>query len=141
VKITVDTNVLVRVLLNDDAAQADAARRLLSRAELIAIPLPVLCELVWVLRRLYRRPIADVLTALEAVLRTERVVVDAAAVEAGLDVLRRGGDFADGVAAHTGAALGGTIFASFDVNAVRIRLAQGDAAADPSSLVEAHSRM
>lgn len=140
-RITVDTNVLVRVLLNDDAAQADSARRLLDRAELIAIPLPVLCELVWVLRRLYRRPVADVLTAVEAVLRTERVVVDAPAVEAGLEALRRGGDFADGVAAHTGAALGGTVFASFDVNAVRLRLAQGGAAADPASLVETPTRM
>ena len=31
--------------------QARAASALLEQAELVAIPLPVLCELVWVLRR------------------------------------------------------------------------------------------
>ena len=45
-KVTVDTNVLVRALVQDDPEQAKAAIALLERAELIAIPVPVLCELV-----------------------------------------------------------------------------------------------
>ena len=45
-RITADTNVLVRVLVHDDPDQARAAMDLLSRAELVAVPLPVLCELV-----------------------------------------------------------------------------------------------
>ena len=50
-KITADTNVLVRALVQDEPEQARAASALLEQAELVAIPLPVLCELVWVLRR------------------------------------------------------------------------------------------
>ena len=53
-KITADTNVLVRALVQDDPEQSRAACTVLEKAELIAIPLPVLCELVWVLRRVYR---------------------------------------------------------------------------------------
>ena len=45
-KITADTNVLVRALVQDDPEQARAASALLEQAELVAIPLPVLCELV-----------------------------------------------------------------------------------------------
>ncbi|MBM5785402.1 MAG: type II toxin-antitoxin system VapC family toxin, partial [Cyanobacteria bacterium K_DeepCast_35m_m1_288] len=41
----------MRVLVQDDPEQARAAMDLLHRAELVAVPLPVLCELVWVLRR------------------------------------------------------------------------------------------
>ena len=50
-RITADTNVLVRALVQDDPEQAKAATDLLESEELIAIPVPVLCELVWVLRR------------------------------------------------------------------------------------------
>ena len=50
-KITADTNVLVRALVQDDPEQAKSASALLEQAELMAVPLPVLCELVWVLRR------------------------------------------------------------------------------------------
>jgi predicted nucleic acid-binding protein len=42
VKVTADTNVLVRALVQDDPEQAKAATDLLERAELIAIPVPVL---------------------------------------------------------------------------------------------------
>lgn len=51
--ITAATNVLVRAVMRDDPAQGSAAARLLSDAELIPVPLPCLCELVWVLRRVY----------------------------------------------------------------------------------------
>lgn len=42
-KIAVDTNVLVRAVMRDDAAQARAAAEALTGAELIAIALPCLC--------------------------------------------------------------------------------------------------
>ena len=41
-KITADTNGLVRALGQDDLEQARAASALLEQAELVAIPLPVL---------------------------------------------------------------------------------------------------
>lgn len=51
--ITADTNVLVRALVQDDPEQARVASDLLLQADAIAVPLAVLCELVWVLRRVY----------------------------------------------------------------------------------------
>ena len=67
-KITADTNVLVRALVQDDPEQARAASAHLEQAELVAVPLPVLCELVWVLRRVYRFSASDCIGAIEALL-------------------------------------------------------------------------
>lgn len=44
--ITADTNVLVRALVADEPAQAAEASRVMREATSIAVPLPVLCELV-----------------------------------------------------------------------------------------------
>ena len=44
VRITADTNVLVRTIVQDDEAQAAAAHALLLQATVIAVPIPVLCE-------------------------------------------------------------------------------------------------
>ena len=134
-KITADTNVLLRVVVHDDPEQADAARALLQRATVVAIPIPVLCEFAWVLKRTYARGANDVAAAIEAVTEIDVVVTDLPAVEAGLSSLRAGGDFADGVIAHQGEALGGTVFASFDRRAVARLRSNGAAAADPADLI------
>jgi predicted nucleic acid-binding protein len=63
-KISVDTNVLARAVLNDDPAQSRVARKLLKEASLIAVPLPCLCVLVWVLRQSAKLPKDDVATAM-----------------------------------------------------------------------------
>ena len=52
-KIAADTNVLVRVVVRDDETQTRLALKLLKEAELVAITLSCLCELVWVLDRGY----------------------------------------------------------------------------------------
>ena len=44
-KITADTNMLVRAIVEDDPAQARAAQNELEKAELVAITIPALCEL------------------------------------------------------------------------------------------------
>jgi predicted nucleic-acid-binding protein len=44
-----DTNVLVRLLLADDLAQLNAAKKLLSQAQEFTSPITVIQELVWVL--------------------------------------------------------------------------------------------
>ena len=134
-RITADTNVLLRVVVHDDPEQADAARALLQRATVVAIPIPVLCEFAWVLKRTYARGANDVAAAIEAVTEIDVVVTDLPAVEAGLSSLRAGGDFADGVIAHQGEALGGTVFASFDRRAVARLRSNGAAAADPADLI------
>ena len=119
-------------MVHDDPEQADAARTLLQQATVIAIPIPVLCEFAWVLKRTYARGADDVAAAIEAMTRIDVVVTDLPAVEAGLAALRAGGDFADGVIAHQGEALGGTVFASFDRRAVAWLRSTGTAAADPA---------
>ena len=92
--------------------QAAAARALLLQASVVAVPVPVFCELAWVLKRSYARSGAEIAAAIEAFTALEVIATDLPAVEAGLVALRAGGDFADGVIAHQGEALGGTVFAS-----------------------------
>ena len=133
--ITADTNVLLRAALEDDRTQSASAQALLARADTIAVPVPVLCEFVWVLRRGYRFGAGDIADAVEAVCALDAVVTDTQAVQAGLAALRAGGDFADGAIAAQGMSLGGTTFASFDRDAVAVLQNDGMAAADPSDLV------
>lgn len=130
-KISVDTNILVRAVVRDDPVQGDLAAKLLTEASLIAIALPCLCEFVWVLRRVYGFGTQDIAAAIEALMSTAHVEVNRPAVEAGLAVLRAGGDFADGVIAFEGAWLGGETFVSFEHKAVALLSAQGVAARQP----------
>ena len=124
-KVAVDTNVLVRAVVRDDLEQAEAAARLLSEAELIAVALPSLCEFVWVLRKVYGFQAADVADAIRTLLNVANVEVNRPAAEAGLATLQAGGDFADGVIAYEGYWLGAETFVSFDRAAVAILTAQG----------------
>ncbi|MGC2163781.1 MAG: type II toxin-antitoxin system VapC family toxin [Silvibacterium sp.] len=124
-KITADTNVLVRAVVRDDVKQARAAEKMLKGASVIAIALPCLCEFVWVLRRVYRFSPSDVSVAIRALSMTANVEMNRPAVEAGLAVLEAGGDFADGAIAYEGAWLGGETFVSFDKAAITLLSAQG----------------
>lgn len=123
--ITADTNVLVRALVGDEPSQAAAASRVLREAEAIAVPLPVFCELVWVLRRAYGFADGEISAAIRSLLEASSVRTDRQAVEAGLALLEGGGDFADGVIAHQGQWLGAEVFVSFDRQAVSLLAAQG----------------
>jgi predicted nucleic-acid-binding protein len=127
-KITVDTNVLVRAVLRDDPKQAELAVRSLREASVIAVAIPTLCEFVWVLRRVYALTPADIALAVRALLDTANLVVNRPAAEAGLDMLVAGGDFADGAIAYEGNWLGGETFVSFDRKAVALLTAQGRSA-------------
>ena len=124
-KIAVDTNVLARAVLQDDPQQGRAAAKLLEEATLIAVSLPSLCELVWILRRGAKLSKEDIAQTIRDLLATANVSMDRPAVEAGLAVLEAGGDFADGVIAHEGAWLGGETFVSFDRQAVDLLSLQG----------------
>ena len=124
-RITADTNVLVRAAVADEPTQARAAADLLRQAELVAVPLPVLCEFVWVLLRGYRRTPAEIGTAIGKLADSASVRMDRPAVGAGLAMLAAGGDFADAVIAFEGRRLGGVIFASFDRHAVKLVAAGG----------------
>ncbi len=127
-KITADTNVLIRGAVRDDPAQTLAADRVLRDATLIAVSLPCLCEFARVLQRVYGFGRAEVATAIRALLAAANVATNRPAVEAGLRVLEAGGDFADGVIAHEGRGLGAEIFCSFDKRAVKLLVAAGEKA-------------
>lgn len=127
-KVTVDTNVLVRAAVGDDPAQAGIAAKVLTDAQLVAVALPCLCEFVWVLLRVYGFQSSDAAAAIRALLAAANVEVDRPAVEAGLSVLDAGGDFADGVIAYEGNWLGGETFVSFDKKAVALLEAQSQSA-------------
>ncbi len=119
-KITADTNLLVRVAVRDDPEQAAIAAATLLKAEAIGVTVPALCEFVWVLARLYKRPTADIATGIRRLIDSATIVTDRPAVEAGLAMLEAGGDFADGVIAFEGRRLGTPVFASFDAAAVAL---------------------
>lgn len=127
-RITADTNVLVLALTSDHPEQSRLAQAALSDAEVIALPLAGLCELVWVLARGYGVASADIADALVRVMASANVAVNRPAAEAGLAMLSAGGDFADGVIAFEGEWLGAECFASFDRKAVRLIEAQGRSA-------------
>jgi len=124
-KIAADTNVLLRDALQDDPVQARIAKRILDNAELVAIPLATLCEFVWVLRQGYKKTAAEVANAIRVLMNSSNIAVNQPAVEAGLAVLDKGGDFADGVIAYEGYWLGAEEFASFDKQAVSLLKSQG----------------
>ena len=127
-KLTADTNVLVRAAVQDDPHQGRQAVKVLAEANLIAVPVPVLCEFVWVLRRGYKKSVSDVSDAIRLLMRGANVATNRPAVEAGLRTLDAGGDFADGAIAYEGEWLGAEEFVSFDSQAVSLLQAQGNAA-------------
>jgi predicted nucleic-acid-binding protein len=127
-KITADTNVLVRAAVQDDAHQARRAAKVLQEADLVAVPIPVLCEFVWVLRRGYKKSVSDISDAIHRLMSGVNVVMNRPAVEAGLSILGAGGDFADGVIAYEGAWLCAEEFVSFDSKAISMLQSQGSRA-------------
>jgi len=127
-RVSVDTNVLVRAAVGDDPAQAQKAIQVLSEAEMVAVAMPCLCELVWVLLRVYGLKASDAAAAIRALLAANNVEVNRPAAEVGLAVLEAGGDFADGVIAYEGHWLGAETFVSFDKKAVALLAAQGQSA-------------
>ncbi len=127
-RITPDTNLLVRALTHDDTNQAALAEAALTSVELVAFSLVALCELGWVLSRSYKISATDIAEGIRRLTGGGNVAVDRRSLEAGLAFLDRGGDFADGVIAHQGYELGGDVFVSFDKKAVDIVKDAGEAA-------------
>lgn len=126
--ITADTNVLVRVLVGDDPEQSKVAEALLKKADLIAISIPALCELAWVLSRGYKTSAEDIAASIRRLINASNAAVNRPLAEAGLALLDAGGDFADGVIAHEGNWLGADTFVSFDKKAVKLIEASGGTA-------------
>ncbi|GGH05352.1 type II toxin-antitoxin system VapC family toxin [Silvibacterium dinghuense] len=116
-KINADTNVLLRLFLQDDPAQEEISLRLMKDAEEIFMTVPALCEVAWVVSKGYKLPRHVLIAFFETLLHTRGVVMDERAVQSGIEMLKAGGDFADGAIADLGYQRGAT-FVSFDLQAV-----------------------
>ncbi len=85
----IDSNVLVRLLIEDDAAQTRRARKLvdstISGQIAVLVSLPVLLETEWVLRSRYELPRESILGLFRAALEARELTFeDEAAVEEAL---------------------------------------------------------
>jgi predicted nucleic-acid-binding protein len=123
---SLDTNVLVRWLLDDDPAQAQRAKRLFESKRAnqtrLFVPNTVTLELEWVLRSRYQLDKAAVLSALNALLETQEIdFQDEAALERALHLYRlASAEFADCL--HAGIASGAerSPLLTFDAKAARL---------------------
>src|SRR5262245_5633212 len=109
-KIIADTNVLVRAITEDDAHQSKVAQVELATADVVAVTMPALCELVWVLSQGYKLSSSEIGEAIRRLVAAANVAANRPAVQAGLALLDAGGDFADGVIAYEGRWLGADVF-------------------------------
>jgi predicted nucleic-acid-binding protein len=123
--IALDTNVLLRLLLRDDAVQTGAAEK--SFAESVTVDDPavinavVLSESVWALRRVYRLPKERVIAILNGLLAQEDIeIVPHAPAQRALAAWAKGSaEFADYLIAEINRAIGCTTTYTFDRAAAR----------------------
>jgi predicted nucleic-acid-binding protein len=120
----IDTNVLVRYLVQDDPDQAKKASRFISNECSTADPglinRIVLCELVWVLETAYKYSRGDVALALEKILRTKQFEIeDHQDAWSSFREYQAGADFADAFIATVNRRLGCEHTVTFDRKAVR----------------------
>ena len=110
--VAVDTNVVVRLLVNDHAAQAARAIALF-RKQAIFVSKSVLLETEWVLRYSYDVPTASISKAFLALMGLPNVTMeDAPTIHQAIGMLGNGIDFADGL--HLASSTSAERFATFD---------------------------
>ena len=119
-----DTNVLIRYVMQDDPRQSPLATRLLESLSAEApgfVPVVVLIELVWVLSGSYGLDRLQVAAVLSTLLRSKELVVDQAEWVA--QALKRytasGADFADSLIDRLSTAAGCSATMTFDAGAVK----------------------
>lgn len=119
--IGIDTNVLVRFLVQDDVEQGRLAGEAMATLSVDSpgfLSTIVLVETYWVLRRAYQFEDDQVLSTLAEVVAAEEIVVqDAAQVTAAITAARAGADLADALIAQACAARGCREVWSFDASA------------------------
>jgi predicted nucleic-acid-binding protein len=112
--IAVDTNVLVRWLLKDDASQSRAALEIVDRPA-IFVAKTVVLELEWVFRGVYELAPRDFTTAMQQLLAMPSVVIeDRAAVEQAVGWFSSSMDFADALHLASAAAAACSEMITFD---------------------------
>ena len=84
----VDTNVLVRLIVRDDAERASTAEEFIANGAWVSHL--VLAETTWVLDAVYERSVEQIATAIEMLLNHEHLTVqDADVVAAAIENLRK----------------------------------------------------
>ncbi len=124
----IDTNVLVRYIVQDDLEQSKQATQFIedmifSEENSIFISGIVLCELVWVLEGIYAYPKKDIVNVLEKILKTRQFYIEQSEVLWGClrDYKRLNIDFSDGYIAHLNAFNECEYTVTFDKKATRLR--------------------
>lgn len=116
--IALDTNVVVRYLVQDDAAQCELADELFDQLDPQNpgfVPLVVVAEIAWVLGRSYRLPPEAVHRHLEELLASDDLdFEDAETVWRALLRAKGGADFADALIADTADLVGCEEIVTFD---------------------------
>ncbi|WP_133512845.1 type II toxin-antitoxin system VapC family toxin [Candidatus Thiosymbion oneisti] len=93
--IAFDTNLLVRLAVNDDECQADIAEQFINSGE-VFISRTVLLETEWVLRSVYKKSRNDIASFFENTLVTENLVIEnSTEIGQALEWYKLGADFAD----------------------------------------------
>jgi len=119
------TNVLVRYIVEDDAAQAAAAQDLIKRCVrdglTLWVPITVVLELEWVLRARYGFAKGEVLRALSSLLSAAELFESEHALEVALQLFRTGpADFADCLHAALATQAGELPLWTFDKAAAKV---------------------
>ncbi len=115
--LAVDTNLVVRIVANDEPAQVRRAIKLF-QAEEILIPKTVLLETAWVLRYAYKLAPGAIVRALRAIAGLPNVTLEGPAeIALALDWFDSGLDFAD--ALHLASSGRAGRFATFDASFAR----------------------
>lgn len=110
--VSIDTNIVVRLLVNDDPSQTARAASLF-KANKIFISKTVVLESEWVLRAVYNLDRKKVNASIVALISLEDVVVeDEAVLFSALEIHSKGMDFAD--ALHVASSHRADKFATFD---------------------------
>lgn len=127
---SLDTNVLVRLLVKDDQRQLAQVRSVIreasQRGEMFYVPITVVLELEWVLRSRYGMKRLTILSALVALLETRELRFQfEPAIERAIEHFRRGAaDFADCIHLGLSGADGELPLVTFDRKASRMAGAQ-----------------
>ena len=111
--IALDTNLLVRLLTNDDPQQAGRVAELIDASPACFVPITVVLELEWVLRGAYRLPRQAIISALRGLLQIRQLHLEQEEqVVQSLDWYAQGLHFAD--ALHLLRSEGCSALISFD---------------------------
>jgi predicted nucleic-acid-binding protein len=124
--IGLDTNILVRYIVQDDPVQSPIATNLIERRlsedDPGFVTVVAVVETVWVLERTYNFSDADIAAAIERILQIDALVVENEpdVFTAMVELAEGRGSFADALIAELGARAGCSHTLTFDRKALRL---------------------